>query len=203
LTYESHLHEWRRLGGNKDRLEACRTALDDGVETPEACLEFYENFIATTEQGVADANVGGYDIAHPNADPFPLPHLHGYLTEESVLAALGVPVNYSSVSLPVNQVFNFGTFDLLRPGFMESIGKLLDGGVKVHMVYGDRYAPFSLPPFLTTTITNIPTATGHATGSPAKPPPSRSPTPESPTSPQPDTPHSSLPRPLPTLFPSA
>lgn len=37
---------------------------------------------------------GWYDVTHPKADPFPAPHMQGYLTQESVLSALGVPVNF-------------------------------------------------------------------------------------------------------------
>lgn len=41
-----------------------------------------------------EPGAGWYDVAHPKADPFPAPYMHGYLTQESVLAALGVPVNF-------------------------------------------------------------------------------------------------------------
>ena len=64
--------------------------------------------------------------------------MYGYLTQESVLSALGVPVNYSEHSGAVAAVFD-GTFDMIHGGFLSAIADLLDaGGVKVHLVYGDR-----------------------------------------------------------------
>jgi hypothetical protein len=59
------------------------------------------------------------------------------MTEESVLSALGVPVNYSASSGAVGSVFQ-ETFDILHGGFLESVGYLLDAGIKVAMMYGDR-----------------------------------------------------------------
>lgn len=99
-------------------------------------------------QGLGAANLyqeaipgaGWYDVTHPKNDPFPPPYMFGYLTEESVLAALGVPVNFSETSGAVQQTFH-GTFDIIHGGFLQSIGYLLDSGVKVHMMYGDRDYP--------------------------------------------------------------
>lgn len=34
-----------------------------------------------------------------------------------------------------------GTYDIIHGGFLDSIGHLLDAGVKVHMMYGDRDYP--------------------------------------------------------------
>lgn len=89
------------------------------------------------QYGMQVANRGFYDIAHPAADPFPPPHLHGYFAEESTLAALGVPVNFTFGSSAVGEGFG-ASYDLLRGGFLEDIAMLLDSGVKVHMMYGDR-----------------------------------------------------------------
>lgn len=83
---------------------------------------------------------GWYDVAHPKNDPFPPPHMYGYLMQESVLAALGVPVNFSESSGAVAQTFQ-GTLDIIHGGFLQSIGYLLESGVKVHMMYGDRDYP--------------------------------------------------------------
>lgn len=78
-----------------------------------------------------------YDISHPANDPFPPPHMYGYLREESVLAALGVPVNFTEMSMAVSMGFQ-NSYDPIHGGFLDSIGYLLDRGVKVHMMYGDR-----------------------------------------------------------------
>lgn len=64
--------------------------------------------------------------------------MYGYLRSAAVLAALGVPVNYTEHSRPTAAGF-LGTFDFIHGGFLQSVADLLDaGGVKVHLVYGDR-----------------------------------------------------------------
>lgn len=80
---------------------------------------------------------GWFDIAHPSADPFPPPYLYGYLMQEDVLGAIGTPVNFSAISATVYENFA-STNDIIHGGFLDAIGYLLDSGVKVHMMYGDR-----------------------------------------------------------------
>lgn len=79
---------------------------------------------------------GRFDMAHPKADPFPPPHQFGWLIEEGVLSDLGVPVNFSASSSAVWANFERSGDQLL--GFIDAIGYLLDSGIKVHMMYGDR-----------------------------------------------------------------
>ncbi|KAK1764020.1 Alpha/Beta hydrolase protein [Phialemonium atrogriseum] len=94
------------------------------------CIESVIN--AYSQQGHAL-----YDISRPTNDPFPSPHMYGYLTEGPVLAALGVPVNYSEVSSAV-AANSLTSHDMLLGGFLDSLAYVLDAGVKVHLVYGDR-----------------------------------------------------------------
>lgn len=55
-----------------------------------------------------------------------------------VQAELGVPLNYTSGNDRVFQsVFLFGVGDMMRYG-LEYLGGLLNRGIKVAMVYGDR-----------------------------------------------------------------
>jgi hypothetical protein len=63
--------------------------------------------------------------------------MHGYLNQGWVLEALGVLVNFSSSSHAVHEAFD-GTSDFDRAGSSEAVAYLLDSGVKVHIVYGDR-----------------------------------------------------------------
>ena len=169
--HDSLLHNWTRPDGWHAQLLACQTALlsptpnttpGNTTTTPPpthnctftlttleaACFDTFTTF----------ARRGPYDIAHPAHDPFPPPHARGWLAREEVLAALGVPVNYTAVSAAVAAGFE-GSWDMLRGGGMEggeAVGGLLDGGlgldldgglgldgdldggVKVHLVYGDR-----------------------------------------------------------------
>lgn len=63
--------------------------------------------------------------------------LYGYLARHWVQKALGVPVNYTAGSQVVSNAFQ-GTGDMSRGGFLEAIGYLLESGVKVALMYGDR-----------------------------------------------------------------
>lgn len=81
-----------------------------------------------------------YDIAHCVIAPFPSNSYLGYLAQSGVQQALGVPVNYTDISNTVGQAFN-NTGDYARGdinGYIKDLGALLDSGVKVALVYGDR-----------------------------------------------------------------
>ena len=80
---------------------------------------------------------GAYDITHPGADAFPPNYWIGFLNREWVQKALGVPVNHTSQAIMVSQAFE-ATADLPRGGLVEDIAYVLDHGVKVAMMYGDR-----------------------------------------------------------------
>lgn len=62
--------------------------------------------------------------------------MQGYLTQSSVLAALGVPVNFTFISLPVASAFSQSSDDWVS--YTPTLAALLDSGVKVHLMYGDR-----------------------------------------------------------------
>lgn len=61
----------------------------------------------------------------------------GYLQQGWVQAALGVPVNYSRSSMVVNTAF-ISQGDMARGDSVRQISTLLEKGVKVALVYGDR-----------------------------------------------------------------
>ncbi|KAK4164293.1 serine carboxypeptidase [Cladorrhinum sp. PSN259] len=137
------VHNWTEPGGWRDKLVDCteRVKKDPSLNNSTApdCFGYIDDAIIGKCFGTY-LNVSGhslFDIAHPWKDPFPPPYLNGYLTQESVLSALGVPVNYTGIHMPTNQVF-MNTLDPIRGNFMESIAYLLDHGVKVAMMYGDR-----------------------------------------------------------------
>lgn len=101
------------------------------------CEENTIGLFASSESDSGPGGAGLYDIAHPLADPFPPPHMNGYLAESRVQAQLGVPVNFTAFSMAVGEAFA-STYDNVHGGFLTALGHLLDGGVKVHLVYGDR-----------------------------------------------------------------
>ena len=51
--------------------------------------------------------------------------------------ALGVPVNYTESSEGVYQAF-IGTGDMSRSGMLQDISYVLESGIKVAMMFGDR-----------------------------------------------------------------
>lgn len=81
-----------------------------------------------------------YDIAHCYLDAFPGNEYLDYLANKSIQDKLGVPVNYTDISNTVGRAFNLtGDYPRRNPkGYLESIAALLDSGVQVAMVYGDR-----------------------------------------------------------------
>ncbi|KAK2742341.1 hypothetical protein FQN57_005429 [Myotisia sp. PD_48] len=135
-------------GGCRERLEGCRAAAAEGdpnfysnnvtvnricAEANQYCSTYFENVYATTGRG-------WYDIAHPLLDPFPPQYYLGYLQQPHVQEAIGAPVNFSAFAPAVGNAFS-STGDYLRPdirGYLEDIAYLLDSGVKVALVYGDR-----------------------------------------------------------------
>lgn len=139
------MYNWTRPNGCKDQAIACEKKLNgpdvstkrnfnkmsDVCELDEWCDEM----APAIYMGLGKA--AWLDIGHPANDPFPPPHLNGWLTEESTLAALGVPVNFTAISRPVAESFD-KTSDLVHGGFLTAVGHLLDKGIKVHMMYGDR-----------------------------------------------------------------
>lgn len=158
--YKQLIHVWERPGGCRDQYLACRAALrerDADVYLPhlvqrtathgsssksrdnvtEACSALEENCDNLIMPAYFQRARGFYDIAHPLADPFPPPYMYGYLSEAATLSALGVPVNFTAASDVVQERFR-ATYDMAVGGFLEAIGYLLDRGVKVHMMYGDR-----------------------------------------------------------------
>jgi hypothetical protein len=78
-----------------------------------------------------------YDIGAPGNTPFPPNYMIGYLGQQWVQKALGVPLNYTESVNSVFEAFN-EMGDYVRGGFLEDIAYILDSGIKVAMVYGDR-----------------------------------------------------------------
>lgn len=78
-----------------------------------------------------------YDISQSMLDPFPQSLYLEYLNQASVQNAIGVSVNYTQDSMAVFTAFN-ATGDYARNGILEDLVDLLNSGVKVALIYGDR-----------------------------------------------------------------
>ncbi|KAF2715244.1 alpha/beta-hydrolase [Pleomassaria siparia CBS 279.74] len=84
-----------------------------------------------------NSDVNYYDISAPGAASFPPPWYSGWLNQPHVQQGLGVPLNWSQSTSAVSQAFR-GIGDYPRPGWKEDLAYLLEEGIKVTLVYGDR-----------------------------------------------------------------
>lgn len=78
-----------------------------------------------------------FDIAAPALNAFPPKWAAGYLNTAEVQQALGVPLNFTGNSAVIASGFNL-TGDFVRGHGLEHLGALLNRGVKVALMYGDR-----------------------------------------------------------------
>lgn len=144
--YVYQLHELYRSGGVLDQIQLCQVAartLDPNehgdIEKVNAlCYAAgYAGFKLNFESYTHDGAFGECDITHPGADAFPTNYWTGFLNQQWVQKALGVPVNHSSEAEIVSMAFGI-TGDFTKGGLVEDIGYVLDRGVKVALMYGDR-----------------------------------------------------------------
>lgn len=144
--YLSMIDAWEREGGCRDQIAECievAEALDPdnlGINaTVNRICMAAETFCSNEVRGpyLEYSNNNYYDIATQNPDPFPPSFANLYLNQPHVQAALGVPLNYTASSGAVSNAFR-GIGDYPRPGWVEDLSFLLENGIKVHMMYGDR-----------------------------------------------------------------
>lgn len=147
--YENAMRAWSRPGGCKDGILKCRRLAAEGDPkmtgrnaTVNKFCSKASDFCSNEVEGpyINTSGRGYYDISHFDPDPFPPPYHNGFLSQHWVQGALGVPVNFTE---SVNSVYSaFGaTGDYARSdvhGYLDDIAYLLDTGVKVALVYGDR-----------------------------------------------------------------
>lgn len=152
ITYDSYtaaMDAYSQQGGCRDQILDCHrrakaqdpSMYGDDAEVNKACEEassFCENEVEGPYQ--YSKQWAFYDIAHCYLDAFPGNEFLDYLANEDVRNKLGVPVNYTELSNTVGKAFNL-TGDYARrdpSGYLENIATLLDSGVQVAMVHGDR-----------------------------------------------------------------
>jgi carboxypeptidase D len=145
--YEEMKHNFTKPGGCRDQIELCRELgdkydpeqLNTNATVNKVCVtatEYCYGYVAGAYGALSNRSV--FDMAHLDPDPWPTVHWYGYLTQEWVLKDLGVPVNFSSYSLLDNNPFFYTTGDPMRTNGRKPMEYLLDQGVKVAMIYGDR-----------------------------------------------------------------
>ncbi|KAJ5104472.1 hypothetical protein NUU61_001819 [Penicillium alfredii] len=148
-VYDQAMHAWSRPGGCKDQIKHCRALAADGDprmygrnETVNKACHKADQFCSNNVEGayVEYAGRGYYDITHKDPDPFPPPYFLGYLNQHWVQGALGVPINFTESAESVYYAFS-STGDYPRSdvrGYLEDLAYVLDAGIKVALVYGDR-----------------------------------------------------------------
>ncbi|KAK3343060.1 Alpha/Beta hydrolase protein [Neurospora tetraspora] len=131
--------------GCKDLLLACRQAqaaldpLDQGADETVNQVCAYASLTCQQLLGsvLAATGANAYDIAHTGPDAFPDYHYLEYLNSRRVQEQIGSVVNYTDVSPVVYQAF-FQTGDRARGGLIGKLASLLQRGVRIGLVYGDR-----------------------------------------------------------------
>ncbi|KAF3482015.1 carboxypeptidase S1 [Arthroderma uncinatum] len=147
--YDRAMHAYGKRGGCLDQIKECQVLakrLDPNgyghVDEVNEICQRANDFCLNEVDGVYvnEAKRGYFDIAQCHLDPFPSNNFLGYLAMPEIQQALGVPVNHTDPSHAVENVFNI-TGDYPRSGMnghLVDLANLLDSGVKVAMVYGDR-----------------------------------------------------------------
>ncbi|KAF4992186.1 hypothetical protein FGRMN_7317 [Fusarium graminum] len=139
-----YLDKFSATGGCRELLEKC--AADASFGDPEGKGD-KEDINYTCHQALAScaeiqdaytaADRGLYDLAAPLADPFPPLTFLEYLNQKSVLHAIGSPINYTLTNSLVNAEFR-ELGDQARSGNIQRLAALLNQGVRIALVYGDR-----------------------------------------------------------------
>ncbi|KAK4033943.1 Alpha/Beta hydrolase protein [Parachaetomium inaequale] len=127
------------------RVEACQSLADaedpDGLGNVDkvntACSDAYYYCLGTMSGGVASRGRNLFDITAVMPHSFPPKYAGGFLNSKEVQLELGVPLNISGLSTAVFDAF-MSTGDFVLGKNLQLLGNLLDQGVKVALVYGDR-----------------------------------------------------------------
>ncbi|KAF3066574.1 Carboxypeptidase S1 like protein A [Daldinia childiae] len=147
--YSSALDAYWRPEGCQDQINKCLSLakdLDpemygDNTEVNNAC-EDASDFCQNNVEGpyLYRKKSAFYDIAHCYLDAFPGNEYLDYLANYDIRNKLGVPVNYTDISNTVGKAFNVtGDYTRRDPkGYLEDIGTLLDSGIQVAILNGDR-----------------------------------------------------------------
>ncbi|ORY69594.1 Alpha/Beta hydrolase protein [Pseudomassariella vexata] len=128
-----------------DLVKACRSlsASNDPLktgadpETNDACSDAYEYCFRAMWQPYSDTGRNPFDLTSMVPSPFPPKYAAGYLNTKEIQEELGVPLNFTGQSVVVNTMFA-DTGDFILGDNLAILGQLLDRGVKIALMYGDR-----------------------------------------------------------------
>lgn len=142
--YLTAIHNFKKSDGCLAKIQVCQNTsiaadhkLSDTSNVDDICRDanqYCGKHVASVATGRSY-----FDIAYPDnflANPLSETYL-GYLNQKHVQDALGVPVNFSANAPVVAQAFSL-TGDNVKGGSLEALASIMDAGVSVTMVYGDR-----------------------------------------------------------------
>ncbi|KAM0355922.1 hypothetical protein ACHAPU_000311 [Fusarium lateritium] len=139
-----YLDKFSATGGCRELLENCAAGASMGDPEGQGDKEDINftcsqaiNSCNEIQNAYAAAGRGWYDLAAPLADPFPPLTYMEYLNQESVLHAIGSPINYTLTNSQVNAEFR-ESGDQARGGNIQRLAALLNQGIRIALVYGDR-----------------------------------------------------------------
>ncbi|KAJ4405459.1 hypothetical protein N0V91_005199 [Didymella pomorum] len=143
--YEEVIDALYRTDGCLHQIENCRNLsltydpTNQGFnESVDLVCQKAESFCtAEIRDPYFDSDVNYYDISAPGAASFPAPWYAGWLNQPHVQQGLGIPLNWTQSNSAVSRAFR-SIGDYPRPGWKEDLAYLLEEGVKVALVYGDR-----------------------------------------------------------------
>lgn len=144
--YQTAIKHLSKPDGCIGKIENCRAAapspsLDFGQnETVNAVCHEANSYCGKHVAGLlSSSGTSFFDIAY--RDDFlndPLSETYfGYLNQRHIQDELGVQLNFSGNSPVVAHAFS-STGDNVKAGYLEALGSILDSGVNVALIYGDR-----------------------------------------------------------------
>ncbi|KAF2854270.1 alpha/beta-hydrolase [Plenodomus tracheiphilus IPT5] len=143
--HEEVLDNLYREGGCLDQIEDCRNQSLAFDPTNQGFNESVNKVCAAAETFCSetirdpyfDTDLNYYDISVPGAASYPPPWYAGWLNQPHVQEGLGVPLNWTQSNSASSRAFR-SIGDYPRPGWKEDLAYLLEEGIKVTLVYGDR-----------------------------------------------------------------
>lgn len=132
-------------GGCRDSIKTCRAAKiakdadsnGNNDEVNQLCSAAYATCYDNVIRPYSDSRRSPYDIAHLLPDSFPPSTYLEYLNTPTFQAAIGSPVNYTETNqLVVDEFISTGDYE--RDDLVPAIASLLNSGIRVGFIYGDR-----------------------------------------------------------------
>ncbi|KAM5432085.1 putative carboxypeptidase D [Microsporum ferrugineum] len=142
---DAFLENFSKQGGCRDRIIDCRREIkySDPENTGSVeivnikCLAALSACLAETPNLFSKIGRSSHDISQSSLDPFP-PHTYlEYLNLEQVQKSIGVSMNITDYSSTVSTAF-LNTADYDRGNYISDLARLLDRGIRVALIYGDR-----------------------------------------------------------------